>query len=227
MHHHLINLQGYTPFAMALNLAATSCWIFAYILIVRNGYKNKFIDYPFFGAAGSLAWETLWSFVFKVDMGILVDIGVKAWFAIDLVIFIGLVKYGSKQTSLPEIKRHYHPILFAALFGWGAAFYAFVTQGFDTPVGGRSALMLNLTFAICWLLQLWHNKNKTHFMSLWVALAKWWGTAFFVLFVILYTPDDRVSIVLGSLCFIVDLIYFLQLKSIQAISSKASPAAVS
>ncbi|TAE14606.1 MAG: hypothetical protein EAZ95_09730, partial [Bacteroidetes bacterium] len=75
-------------------------WILAYILIIRNIRKYKYVGVPIAAVCTNFAWETLWSTAFYSDMGDAFEWGYRAWFFLDIFIFIGILQYGHKQ--LPD-----------------------------------------------------------------------------------------------------------------------------
>ena len=202
----ILNLVDYSPFEMFLNITATVLWAAAYIVILRNGLRRTFIEMPALAGVGNISWEVLWSTVFQPNMGPLIVWGVRAWLLLDLVIVYVIVKRGRLQWLNPMSRRHFVPFAFGMMLVWLGFFYTFTSAGFDTPVGGRSALILNLTMS-CLYLAMGTRLDLVRFMSPAAAILKGLGTAFFTAFVFVGTPNDHISIWLGSAVFVVDCTY--------------------
>jgi hypothetical protein len=201
-----LNLTDYTAFQMFLNIAATSLWAIAYIVILRNGLRNKFIEMPVLAGVGNISWELLWSTVFVPNMGLLIIWGVRVWLLIDVIIVYDILRRGRLQWLNPVSRRHFIPFAVGAMVIWLGFFYTFTSAGFDTPVGARSALVLNLVMS-CLYLSMGTRLDLIRFMSPAAAILKGLGTAFFTAFVYVGTPDDRISIWLGTAVFVVDCTY--------------------
>jgi hypothetical protein len=202
----VLNLDDYTAFQMFLNLTATVLWAAAYVIILRNGRRRHFIEMPALAGVGNISWEVLWSTVFTPNMGSLIVWGVRAWLVLDVVIVLVIFNRGRLQWLNPVSRHHFVPFSLGMMVVWLGFFYTFTSAGFDTPVGGRSALILNLTMS-CLYLAMGTRLDLIRFMSPAAAILKGLGTAFFTAFVIEGTPNDHISIVLGSAVFVVDCTY--------------------
>lgn len=202
----LLNLTDYTTFELILNLTATSLWAVAYIVILRNGIRHRFIEMPALAGVGNISWEVLWSTVFLPNMGMLIVWGVRVWLVLDIVIVYFILRRGRLQWLNPVSRRHFIPFAIGMMIIWLGFFYTFTSAGFDTPVGARSALILNLVMS-CLYLSMGTRLDLIRFMSPAAAILKGLGTAFFTAFVFVGTPDDHISMVLGSAVFVVDCTY--------------------
>lgn len=206
----LLNFQDYTVFQVSLNLAASLCWVFAYISIIRNIGKHQFVEMPLIAATGNITWEILWSFYFRINMGTLLIWGIRAWLLLDIYIVYGLYKYGQKQFQTPELRDNHRKLMGAMIVIWGLFFLALTGDGHDTPMGAHSALILNLIMSIAYFVQLTKHENLPY-LSPWAALTKGIGTGLFSLFIVVATPNDHLSVALGSLVFVTDLLYTARL----------------
>jgi len=206
----LLNVQDYTVFQVSLNLAASLCWVFAYISIIRNIREHQFVEMPLIAATGNITWEFLWSFYFKINMGTLLIWGIRAWLLLDIYIVYGLYMYGQKQFQTPALRDNHRKLMGAMVIVWGLFFFTLPCQGYDTPMGAHSALILNLIMSIAYVVQLARHENLAY-LSPSAALMKGIGTGLFSLFVVIATPYDHLSIALGSLVFAADLLYATRL----------------
>ena len=121
--------------------------------MIINIKKHKYVEMPYFVAAGNIAWEGLWAYVFSdmIDLGMMYVYLYRAWFIFDCFIFAHVVMYGHKQIQNPYIRKNYKPILFATTFLWASLIYSFVKSGYDYPLGVNSAYILNLVISILYL----------------------------------------------------------------------------
>ncbi len=219
----LLNFQDYSPTVIVLNLICASLWAASYILIVIRIHKLKFIEMPLFAALGNIAWEFLWSTVFHGNMGPLIEWAVKLWLILDIYIIWNLYKYGRQQVFIPEMQKHFK-VLFAATFiAWIAALFGFTHIGIDNPIGGRSAIILNLIISALYIFLLF----KTHRPDLMTLRVAWWkgiGTACYTISVFLnYGPQDIFIEAVGIIIFILDIIYIKLLYEYRSGKLKLSP----
>lgn len=207
---HLLNTACYTPFQLGLNMAASVRWVAAYVILLMGVKKHKAIEMPMAAATGNIAWELLWSVHFKVNMGALLTWGVRAWLFLDLFIVYFIYKYGVKQIETPLIRKYRGPLMLGMFLIWGAFFYAFTSQGLDTPMGARSALVLNVVMSMAYLAQSLRPQSGG-FHSVEIAICKGLGTGLFTLFVFIATPTDYLSMTLGAISFILDALYTIRI----------------
>lgn len=95
-------------------------WAIAYVLIIRQCFRQRSYGLPLVAIAMNLTWELQYSLLVppRCDNGS-VDI-VKAgmilvWALLDLVIVWQLFAYGKNEQTIPEIQRHFHAIVVLAL----------------------------------------------------------------------------------------------------------------
>ena len=92
-----LNLDYYTPLQLSLFIAGAALWVINYIIIVRNIFKYKFVEMPGAVLVANFAWELMWSWVFIQNIGMVLTIGYRAWFFLDIFIVWGFYKYRYKQ----------------------------------------------------------------------------------------------------------------------------------
>src|ERR1700761_6496280 len=102
-----INTKDYTISQLAWNGVGCLFWVVTYIAIVKEIITRKFVEMPFFIAAGNIAWEFVWSFFYHPDTGKLYALSYQGAFLLDVFIFYSVLRYGSKQIDIPEIKKHF------------------------------------------------------------------------------------------------------------------------
>ena len=207
---HLLNTTCYTPFQLGLNLVASARWVAAYVYLLVLVKKHKNIEMPMAAAMGNIAWELLWSVSFKGNMGALLNWGVRAWLFLDVFIAYCVYKYAVKQIDTPLIRKYRGPLMFGMFLAWGAFFYTFTAQGFDTPMGAHSALILNQVMSVLYLAQSLRPQSGG-FHSVEIAICKGLGTGLFTLFIFVATPTDYLSMTLGATIFMIDTLYTIRI----------------
>ena len=143
-----INTKDYSTPALVWNVVGCLFWVVTYLALVRGIIKRKYVEMPFFIAAGNIAWEFVWSFIYHPDTGRLYSLSYQCAFLLDVFIFICILKYGDKQIEIPEIKKRFKLIAFGLLIMWLPLNYFFVAQGFDTSIGANSGYILNLIISL-------------------------------------------------------------------------------
>jgi hypothetical protein len=102
----IVNLESYTPVELVLFSVGCYLWVIVYFIYIRNIIKLKFIEIPVFAAASNLGWEFIWGFIPPpTDMGLLLVWAYRGWFLIDIFIFYGVLRYGTKQITTPALQR--------------------------------------------------------------------------------------------------------------------------
>ena len=199
------NLCDYTITDLVIVAIGTIFWVAAYIAVIRHGFKNKYIEMPLFVALGNLAWEFVWSFIFKTNMGDFYLWGYRAWFFLDLFIFYLIIKYGVKQFQIDLYKKLFLPIVGVLLVFFLFFFYYFVKGGYDTPIGATSAFFLSVGISTLYINLLLKNKNPDNF-SLTAAVCRALGDTILTLFAANYTGIG-IIIVMGVYVVILDFFY--------------------
>jgi hypothetical protein len=206
-----INTKEYSTSALLWNGVGCMFWIVTYVALVIEIFRRKYVEMPFFIAAGNLAWEFVWSFLYHPDTGKLYSLSYQGAFLLDVFIFISMLKYGHKQIEIPEVKKHFKLISIGLLIMWLLLNYFYVKQGYDTPIGANSGYILNLIISLLYPLLLLRGDPKN--FSLTVAWCKFIGTGCITVSMFIIYPDNYFVQVLGVSCFVLDLIYSIALKA--------------
>ncbi|HEX8435896.1 hypothetical protein [Archangium sp.] len=141
----------FDPFAWFNIIGELGCvfWILAYILIIRQSFKDKSYGLPLVAISMNLAWEFLASWVIPnpVPLWLFFD---RVWFFVDLVIVYQLVRYGRELQTIPEIQRHFYPIIAGTVMLSISGLYAFYVQYHDM-LGLMGAFMVNLVMSVTFI----------------------------------------------------------------------------
>ena len=200
-----INTSDFSTTGLLFNGLGCVFWVIAYIAIVRTMVQKKFVEMPFFIAAGNLAWEFVWSFIYFPDTGILFAIQYQAAFLLDCFIFYYVLKYGAQQVKIPELKKHFKTICILSLTGWFVLNYYFVKEGFDTSIGATSGYILNLIISILYPISMLQNGAKQYSKT--VAWSKMLGTGLISVSLFFFYPAAHFIQSLGLLVLGLDIFY--------------------
>ena len=64
-----INTKDYSTPALIWNGVGCLFWVITYAALVKEILKRKYVEMPFFIAAGNLAWEFIWSVFYHPSTG--------------------------------------------------------------------------------------------------------------------------------------------------------------
>ena len=203
----LFNTTDYNTPGLVLNFICASLWAVSYVLIILRIRKHSFIEMPVFAALGNIAWELLWSTVYQGNLGALFNWGVKLWLILDVYIIWHVFKLGTQQIFIPEMRRVFRPLAAFTFFGWAVALFLFTHMGLDNPIGGRSAIMLNLVISVLYIFLLFRTEHP-ELMSRPVAWCKGVGTGCYTASVFFNEgPQQKFIEAIGILIFLIDASY--------------------
>ena len=209
-----INTRDFSTSALIWNGIGCLFWVVTYIALLIRIIKTKYVEMPFFIAAGNIAWEFIWSFFFHPTTGELYSLSYQGAFLIDVFIFINLLRYGQQQIEIPLLKKHFKLLLIGLLLLWVPLNYFYVQQGFDTSIGANSGYILNLFISMLYPLLLLRGDAKK--FSPVVAWSKWIGTGCITVSMFIIYPQNYFVQLLGVACFVLDLGYSILLKKLLA-----------
>lgn len=200
-----INIKDYSAGALIWNGVGCLFWVITYTALVREIIKRKFVEMPFFIAAGNISWEFIWSFFYHPNTGQLYSLSYQGAFLLDVFIYYHVFKYGYKQIDIPLFKKHFKLIAFLLLVFWIPVNYFFVAQGFDTAIGANSGYILNIMISFLYPILL--LRSNPHNFSQTVAWCKWLGTGCITVSMFIIYPENYLVQILGVSCFILDLAF--------------------
>ncbi len=203
------NTDKYTVAQLVMCATGGAMWAVLYIIMIINIRKHKYVEMPFFVAAGNICWEGLWAYVFsdRIDLGQMYIYLYRAWFIFDCFIFYHVIQYGYKQTTNPYIRKNYKLILLGLIAMWGSLIYSFVVSNYDYPLGVNSAYILNICISILYpLLYMRQYQSGTFLKS--VAWLKMLGSGIITIaFWTMIPADSYFEHIAGPIVFIVDCFY--------------------
>lgn len=201
------NLTRYSVEQHLLFGVAASFWIVAYIILIKDGFKHKYVGIPIGAVAANFAWEMLWSKVFYTDMGLFFVWGYRFWFVLDIIIVYLIFKHGAKQIDNDNQKKLFKPLFILGWIGWLAGIYFFTSQYID-PIGAVSAYLVNANMSFLYItLLLRQSKQTVNTLRYDVAWYKMLGTALTTVFCYWSYPDQQFMLFMSAFTFILDMVY--------------------
>jgi len=188
-------------------------WVLAYYHILKDVRKFKYCEMPMIVAAGNIAWEFSWSFLFVSDLGPFFTWGCRLWFTMDIFINYSALKYGLKEVSNPFLRKHYLFWYIFSLLGWFCVVYFMRLDGMDDGLGVVSALLINVVMSSLYIYQILNYpglRNKG--FSYKAAWYKMFGTGSITFASCFIWPEDGFLISCGVMSFILDAIYIYLFK---------------
>jgi len=200
-----------------LILFAGGClmWVVAYVLIIRNARRLKAVDMAVIAGCSNFAWEFLWSFPFKTDMGWFLVFTYRAWFFLDIYIFWLLLQYGGSQVKSPLTAKYFKPLTVAALAGFTLIYYFFIKEGHDTLIGANSAYIAQMFVSVLSLTLLMATPDLQGF-SFNVGWLRSFGTGANTIFMFLHYRGNHFLHSMAATSFVIDMVFlgvFLRMRS--------------
>ncbi len=206
-----IHCVPYTGIEMVLFAGGCLMWVVAYVILIKETRRFKFMEMAAFAGASNFAWETVWSWAYTTDTGLFMVWTYRAWFFLDIYIFYLLLQYGHKQVVNPVLRQYFKYWCSAALIGWIIVYYYFVKAGYDMPIGANTAYIAQIILSILCPVVLLNAKSMDGF-SFNFALWRSFGTAANTVFMFMHYPENQFLHTLGVMAFILDMGYLLMFK---------------
>ncbi len=169
------------------NILGDVLWIVAYVLIIRQGFKDRTYGIPMLCIALNFTWE----FIYAVDFPFpktLVEILRWAWLLCDIVIVYQLFRYGREGQTIPPLKRYFYPICIAMFISAYVGQLAFHYSLHD-KYGVQDAYMINLVMSMLFV-SMYFARPRGEGLSVGAAWAKMLGTGILSLGSILMIKND-------------------------------------
>src|SRR6266540_2700212 len=96
-----------------LKIATGIFWSLTYILIIYRGFRDKTYGMPLFALCANLAWEFIFSFIFRPDS--VQRIINPIWFVFDVVIVYQYLRYGKPSLRGTLLERYFYLMFIAVL----------------------------------------------------------------------------------------------------------------
>jgi hypothetical protein len=203
-----LNTTEYSYPELFLFFTGDVCWIIAYVLIVRDTYKNKYVGIPAGAVCANVAWEFLWSFIVHPNMGFLLVLGYYGWFLLDVLIVYNTFRYGHKQVQ-PELQPYFKPLFGFGVLAWLVMIYCFIKEGHDDPIGATSAYVLQMLISFTYLTLLLRIDRFRGKLNVPVSWLRMLGSFFIGIMCIMHWPERTWMISMIVLFMILDLSFLV------------------
>lgn len=205
MSNYWLNTATYTTLELVLFGIGAFFWILCYIFVIRGIVKHKFVGISANVVGANFAWEFLWVFVFRQDMGAIIQIGYYGWLALDAFIVFSMFRYGHKQV-LPQNKKYFNLFFAFSILAWLVVLYFFINDGFDNAIGANSAYAIQLLIsASCLGMMLRAPLEKgISYISAW---SRTLGSLFCGIMCILHWPQNHWIFSMVIVYMVIDIFY--------------------
>lgn len=192
-------------------VASGLCWTLTYILIIRQGFRERTYGMPLAALAANLSWEFIFTLVHPHGFP---QVAVNAiWLGFDLVIVWQLLQFGPAEWRWP---RWLFTLTFVGALSLAFPLILLITYEFaatDKMSGAYAAFGQNLMMSILFIA--WLRFRGTRGQSTAIALAKLLGTLLASVGFLLFTALGKspLMIFLFAAIAAVDLKYLMLLQS--------------
>ncbi|MGZ4057075.1 MAG: transmembrane-type terpene cyclase, partial [Bacteroidia bacterium] len=209
-----LNTATYTVPELVLFGIGAFFWILCYIFVIKGIIKYKFVGISASVVGANFAWEFLWAFVYRQDMGEAIQIGYYGWFALDVFIVFSMFRYGYKQ-ALPQNQKYFRSFFAYSILAWGFVLYYFIKDGADNAIGANSAYAIQLLIsASCLGMMLRAPFEKG--ISYIAAWSRTLGSLFCGIMCIMHWPNNHWILSMVIAYMVIDIFYlFIATKNLK------------
>jgi FtsH-binding integral membrane protein len=163
-------------------------WSLAYLLIIRQGFKDRTYGMPLAALCANISWEAIFAFLHPHSPP---QIYINyAWFGVDTVIVFQFLRYGNKEFPNLSLGQFYLIFVFALVMSFCSIL--FVTYEFQDWKGAYAAFGQNLMMSILFL-WMFFRRNDLRGQSIYIAILKMLGTGISSIAFYLYQPISQDS----------------------------------
>jgi hypothetical protein len=202
----LINTAKYSTPELLFFAAGGLAWALAYLGVLREILRKRFVEIPATAVAANIAWEFTWGIVHRTDLGSLFAWGYRVWFLLDVFIVWGLLRYGVRHLGTSRLRPYFRPAVALAILAWTATLLLLVRQGYDAPTGIVSGYMVTLLMSALYIPQFYRERDRTPY-SPFVAWCKLLGNGLVIGFCVLAYPENEFLLTLCGVTLILDVYY--------------------
>jgi len=202
----LVNTAKYSTPELLFFAAGGLAWALAYMGVLREIVRQRFVEIPATAVTANIAWEFTWGIVHRTDLGSLFAWGYRVWFFLDVFIVWGLLRYGVRHLGTPKLRESFRLAVLLAILAWTATLLLLVRQGYDTPNGIVSGYMVTLLMSALYVPQFFRERDRTPY-SPFVAWCKLLGNGLVIGFCVLAYPENRFLLTVCGVTLVLDLYY--------------------
>ncbi len=207
----LLDLETYSPIAMAFYCGAGLVWFAIYALVIRNSWITGFAPVPAFGITAFLAHEINWALFFPDDTGALFFWGSKAYAIFSAYILFLVLRQSEAYFSSAVLKRYAFQLIVASLISWLVRLY-FLMPAIDDGAHMTTAVIVLVVFSVSYISLLVtqfhkHGGKTIRRMPLVLGLLKLIAASGMAVYVFVQLPDVHWVQVLNCLVILLDGFY--------------------
>jgi hypothetical protein len=202
----LVNTAEYSTPELLFFAAGGIAWALAYMGVLREIVRNKFVEIPATAVCVNIAWEFTWGIVYRTDLGAIFVWGYRLWFLLDVFIVWGLLRYGVRHLQTPKLREYFRLSVVLAILAFTGTIYLMVRQGYDTSTGLVSGYMATLLMSALYIPQFFRERDRTAY-SPFVAWCKLLGNGLVIGFCVLVYPENRFLQTLCAVTLVLDMYY--------------------
>lgn len=203
-----INTLDYTTVELLFFAAGGLGWALAYLGVLREIVRNRYVEIPAAACCANIAWELNWGILHRTDLGWAFAWGYRAWFFLDVFIVIGLLRYGTRHLATPRLARVFRAAALGGIAGFSAVIHLLVESGADTSNGLVSGYMVTLMMSALYVPQFFRETDRRNY-SPFVAWCKLLGNGLVIGFCALAMPEKRFLLALCLVTAVLDVYYVL------------------
>jgi hypothetical protein len=224
MPYRLVQLSGGVPVWLGVvNIIGDLLWLVAYILIIRQGFKDRTYGIPMLCVALNFTWEFIYAVDFPFPVNF-IEILRWAWLLCDVVIVYQLFRYGRGSQKIPPLKQYFYAIcglMFVSAYLGQLSFH----YTFRDKWGVSDAYMINLVMSILFVF-MYFSRPSGQGLSLGAAWAKMLGTGILSagsMYMIKDWLSNSFMVYLYVTIFVFDVTYLALLYRTRAAAAVANP----
>ena len=165
--------QGVLNIELLIVILGEGLWIIAYILIIRKAFRSHTYGLPLTAIALNYTWEVLYGIIFPSSCWV-VRLLRYGWLILDSVIVWQLLRYGRREQSVPDFRRHFYEGVLLIFLMAGIGNWTF-RRAFQDQGGVAAAYVINFIMSILFVL-LFYSRKDGHGLSYGAAWTKMLGT---------------------------------------------------
>ncbi|MGF1616543.1 MAG: hypothetical protein ACFCU2_01865 [Acidimicrobiia bacterium] len=204
------NTAAYTPLQIAMFTAGAVLWVVVYLITIRRLVTLRTLSIPFIAVTLNFGTEITTSIFFVPDMGLALVLAYWAWMVLDVLIVIGLFRYGGQQVRSPFLQARFR-MLMAVWIPLLFAVQSTLILRYDLPMAPLVSFTINLVMSVAFIGLLFVPGTESP--SKLIGWCKFIGTG--VIGVMFYTkyPDNNALTSLYVAVALVDVYYVYLLHS--------------
>jgi hypothetical protein len=206
----LINTKDYPIAGLWFNGIGCLFWVVAYIVLVREIRRKKYVEMPAYVAGANIGWELVWSIFNHPDTGLLYAASYVCAFLLDCYIFVSVLRYGTRQPVPEGMKKKFHFFCGVNFIFWILFSYLYHREGYDTTIGANSGYIINVIVSVQCLAMLMSTTDISNFSRL-LGWSKLLGTGLISVSMFIFYPQNHLVQLLGIACFLTDVTYIVTL----------------